>query len=207
VRTPEEVGPAAAEIGGPLAIKVDSRSLVHKTDVGGVRLGIEDAEDAMRAANEMGRMLREQGTVDQVHGYVVQEMVVDQGAEFFVGVTHDPLFGPLLACGAGGTLVELLRDVGVRITPVTDIDVDELLQSLKTWPLFEGYRGRPPLDATALRSLLFRVSAMVEDLRHIAELDLNPVSVGGVGKGCIVLDARIRIAAAQPGRPLGARTG
>jgi acetate---CoA ligase (ADP-forming) len=132
--------------------------------------------------------------------------VADQGAEFFVGVTHDPLFGPLLACGSGGTLIELLRDVAVRITPVTDLDVDELLRSLKTWPLFEGYRGQPPLDLTALRSLLFRVSAMAEDLQHVAELDLNPVSVGDAGKGCVVLDARIRIAATPPGKSLGART-
>jgi acyl-CoA synthetase (NDP forming) len=206
VRTAEEVGAAAAELGGPIAMKVESRTLVHKIDVGGVRLGIKDSEEATRAATEMEQTLREQGIADQVEGYVVQEMVADQGAEFFVGVTHDPLFGPLLACGSGGTLVELLRDVAVRITPVTDLDVDELLRSLKTWPLFEGYRGQPPLDVTALRSLLFRVSAMAEDLRHIAELDLNPVSVGDAGKGCIVLDARIRIAAAPPGKSLGART-
>jgi acetate---CoA ligase (ADP-forming) len=99
-----------------------------------------------------------------------------------------------------------LRDVAVRITPVTDDDVEEMLHSLKKWPLFEGYRGQPPLDADAVRELLFRISAMVEDLPHIAELDLNPVLVGDAGEGYIVLDARIRIATPRPKKPLGSRT-
>lgn len=206
VSKPEEVGSAAAEIGGPVAVKVDSRTLLHKTDIGGVRLGLENADEATRAAHEIDRTLREQGLVDQVDGYVVQQMVTHKGAEFFVGVTHDPLFGPLLACGLGGTLVELMRDVRVRITPVTDLDVDEMLRSLKTWPLFEGYRGQPPLDGPALRSVLFRISALVEDIPQVAELDLNPVLVGDAGMGCIVLDARIRMAAPRPRKPLGART-
>jgi acetate---CoA ligase (ADP-forming) len=206
VRTPEEVRAAAAQISGPVAIKVDSRTLLHKTDVGGVRLGIKDASEAHSAACEMDQMLRDRGVADQIDGYIVQEMAAIEGAEFFVGVTHDPLFGPLLACGSGGTLVELMRDVAVRITPVTDDDVNEMLHSLKKWPLFEGYRGQPPLDAEALRSLLFRISAMVEDLPHIAELDLNPVLVGDTGEGYMVLDARIRIATPRPKKPLGSRT-
>ncbi len=206
VSTPDEVGAAAAEIGGPVAVKVDSRTLLHKTDVGGVRLGLESADEATRAAHEIDQRLLEQGLVDQVDGYVVQQMATQKGAEFFVGVTHDPLFGPLLACGSGGTLVELMRDVSVRITPVTDLDVDEMLRSLKIWPLFEGYRGQPPLDGPALRSLLFRVSALVEDMPQVAELDLNPVLIADEGKGCIVLDARIRMTAPRPRKPLGART-
>lgn len=206
VSKPKDVGSAAAEIGVPLAVKVGSRTLLHKSDVGAVRLGLESADEATRAAYEIDRTLREQGLAEHVDGYVVQEMVSQKGAEFFVGVTHDPLFGPLLACGSGGTLVELMRDIDLRITPVTDVDVDEMLRSLKAWPLFEGYRGQPALDVGAMRSLLFRVSAMVEDLPHVAELDLNPVLVGHSGRGCIVLDARIRLTRPQPRRPLGART-
>ncbi|MEA2485088.1 MAG: hypothetical protein QOD46_199 [Actinomycetota bacterium] len=206
VRTPQEVGEAAAHIGGPVAIKVESRTLLHKTDVGGVRLGIDGADEAERAAREIQDSLRDRGAGDDVDGYIVQEMAAMEGAEFFVGVSHDPLFGPLLACGSGGTLVELMRDVAVRITPVTDDDVEEMLHSLKKWPLFEGYRGQPPLDGDALRSLLFRISAMVEDLPHIAELDLNPVLVGDAGEGYMVLDARIRITTPRPRKPLGSRT-
>lgn len=206
VGTPRDVAAAAAEIGGPVAVKVDSRTLLHKTDIGGVRLNLERPDEAARAATEMEKGLRRRGLGDQVGGYVVQQMVGHKGAEFFVGVTHDPLFGPLLACGSGGTLVELMRDVDVRITPVTDLDVDEMLRSLKTWPLFEGYRSQPPLDADAFRSILFRISALVEDLPHIAELDLNPVLVAEAGGGCIALDARIRMETPAPKKPLGART-
>ncbi|HEX2296729.1 MAG TPA: GNAT family N-acetyltransferase [Actinomycetota bacterium] len=201
-----DVEAAAGEIGGPVAVKLDSRTIVHKTDVDGVRLGLETPADAARAAREIEASLEERGLRDRLDGFLVQQMVTAEGAELFVGVTHDPLFGPLLACGSGGTLVELMRDVAVRITPVTDVDVDEMLRSLRTWPLFEGYRGQPPIDLEAVRSLLFRISAMVEDLPHIAELDLNPVLVGAEGSGAIALDARIRLARPSPRRPLGART-
>jgi acyl-CoA synthetase (NDP forming) len=129
-----------------------------------------------------------------------------EGEEMFVGVTHDPLFGPLIACGAGGVTVELTRDVSVRITPLTDLDAKQMLRGLKTWPLFEGYRGRPPLDAPATEDLLLRISAMVEDLPHISELDLNPVLVSEAGRGCLVLDARIRLARPAPAKPRGSRT-
>ncbi|MDQ3951937.1 MAG: acetate--CoA ligase family protein, partial [Actinomycetota bacterium] len=206
VTSVEEVEAAAAGIGGPVAVKLDSRKIVHKTDVGGVRLGLGSPAEAAAAAREIEESLERQGLRDALDGFLVQQMVTQEGAELFVGVTHDPLFGPLLACGAGGTLVELMRDVAVRITPVTDADVDEMLRSLRTWPLFEGYRGQPPLDLEALRSLLFRISAMVEDLPHIAELDLNPVLVGPAGAGAIALDARIRLARPSPRKPRGART-
>jgi acyl-CoA synthetase (NDP forming) len=132
-------------------------------------------------------------------------MVTGEGAEMFVGMTHDPSFGPLLACGAGGTLVELIRDVSIRITPLTDLDVDEMLRSLKTYRLLEGYRGSPPLDIDALKDLLLRISALVEDVGQLAELDLNPVRVLPDGEGYVVLDARMRMTRPEPPTPRGAR--
>jgi acyl-CoA synthetase (NDP forming) len=119
-------------------------------------------------------------------------------------MTLDPLFGPLIACGAGGTMLELLRDVSVRITPLTTADAREMLRSLRTFPLFEGYRGRPPLDAGALEELLLRVSQMVEDIPQLSEIDLNPVLVSK--QGYMVLDARMKITPANPFPPRGART-
>lgn len=202
--TPEAAGKAAAEIGAPVALKMASGTIVHKTDVGGVRLHLATPQETQIAATEMLSNLRERGLADQIDGFLVQEMVQEQGAEMFVGTTIDPSFGPLVACGAGGTMVELIRDVSVRITPLTDLDVKEMLRSLKTWPLFEGYRGQPPLDDEALEELLLRISAMVEDLPQVAELDLNPVLVSD--QGCVVLDARIKIAAPKPSPPRGART-
>ena len=111
-------------------------------------------------------------------------------------MVHDPLFGPVLACGAGGTAVELLHDVAVRITPITDLDAGEMLRSLATFPLLEGYRGAPAADVAALEDVLLRVSALVEAHPEIAEMDLNPVMAAP--DGATVVDARIRVEAPAP---------
>ena len=120
-----------------------------------------------------------------------------------VGIVHDPQFGPVVACGAGGILVELLRDVSVRLAPLTHADAASMIRSLKSYPLLTGYRGRPPADVPALEDLLLRVSALAEDLPQILELDCNPVMV--LPHGAIVVDARVRIASTTPPRPLSAR--
>jgi len=109
-----------------------------------------------------------------------------------IGVTHDPAFGPLVLAGLGGTAVEVLGDVAVRITPLSNTDVDEMLRSLRSYRLLTGYRQSPPLDVAAFAELLHRVSAMVEDIPEIAELDLNPVFVRQ--HGAVVADTRVRFA-------------
>jgi acyl-CoA synthetase (NDP forming) len=205
VASAEEVAGAASGLTPPFAVKIDSRTLVHKSDVGGVTLDHQSAEDAGRAALDMHRRLSDEGLADQIDGYLVQEMVQGDGAEMFVGMSLDPSFGPLIACGAGGTLVELMRDVSVRITPLTDRDAAEMVRSLRTYPLFEGYRGKPPLDRDALEDVLLRLSVLVEDIPYIAEVDLNPALVFEKGTGCMVVDARMRIAAPPPPSPRGAR--
>ena len=204
--TPDEVAKVATELGGPVAVKLASRSIVHKSDLGGVRLGLASGDEARNAAEEIRQRVEQEGLGDQLDGYVVQQMGPGDATELFVGMSQDPLFGPLIAVGAGGTLVELLGDVSVRITPLTDVDADEMLHSLRLYPLFEGYRGAAPLDEDAVRELLLRLSVMVEDLPHLSELDLNPVLVAPKGEGCVVVDARIRVARPLPARPRGART-
>jgi acyl-CoA synthetase (NDP forming) len=129
--------------------------------------------------------------------------MVPPGVEMLVGVVHDPLFGPVVACGAGGTAVELLKDVSVRITPLTDRDATDMIASLRTFPLLDGYRGAPKADVPALEDILLRVGAMVEAHPEIAEMDLNPVMV--LPKGATVVDARIRVERAQPAEPVAAR--
>ena len=124
------------------------------------------------------------------------------GVELLVGVVHDASFGPVIACGAGGTAVELLKDVAVRITPLTDLDAAEMVRSLATFPLLAGYRGAPKADVAALEDLLLRVSAMVEAHPEIAELDCNPVRV--LSDGVVVVDARVRVEAVTPPAPLAA---
>lgn len=202
-----EVGIAVDAIGGgPVVVKIHSSAILHKSDVGGVVLNLKGSQEATEAAKEIERRLDEVGRLDDLEGFLVQEMVVGEGAEMFVGVTQDPSFGPLLACGAGGTLVELMKDIAVRITPLSDVDATEMLASLKMHPLFEGYRGQPPLDRSAVEELLLRLSCLVEDLPQLAELDLNPVIIFSEGDGYAIADARIRLAYPEPVLPRGART-
>jgi acyl-CoA synthetase (NDP forming) len=129
----------------------------------------------------------------------VQPMAPD-GVELIVGVVHDHSFGPVLACGAGGTSTQLINDVAVRITPVTDLDVHEMVRSLRTFPLLDGFRGAPRCDVGAVEDVLLRVGAMVESHPEIVELDCNPVIVGP--NGALIVDARVRVAISDPAPPV-----
>jgi acyl-CoA synthetase (NDP forming) len=200
--TPEQAAAAAGELGGPVALKAVAPGLVHKTEAGAVRLALAGAEQVRAAAAAMAEGVAAAG--HQVQRFLVQRMV-PAGVEVLVGVVHDPSFGPVVACGAGGTAVELLRDVQVRITPLTDADARAMVRSLATFPLLDGYRGAPPADVPALEDLLLRVGALVEAHPEVAELDCNPVMVLPRGQGAVVVDARVRIEAAQPPLPLAAR--
>jgi acyl-CoA synthetase (NDP forming) len=198
--SPEEAGAAAAELGGPVALKAVAPRLIHKTEAHAVRLGLTGPEQVQTAATEMAQAVAAEGY--PVEGFLVQPMV-GGGVEMLVGVVHDASFGPVVACGAGGTAVELLKDVAVRITPLTDRDAAEMVRSLATFPLLDGYRGAAKVDVAALEDLLLRVGALVEAHPEIAELDCNPVKV--LPDGAVVVDARIRVEAASPSLPLAAR--
>jgi acetyl coenzyme A synthetase (ADP forming)-like protein len=200
VDTPEQAAAAAAALGGPVALKAVAAGLLHKSEAHAVRLGLSGAEPVRAAATEMAEAVAAAGY--PVEGFLVQRMVGD-GVELLVGVVHDPSFGPVIACGAGGTVVELLKDVAVRLTPLTDQDAAEMVHSLVTFPLLEGYRGGPKADLAALQDLLLRVSALVEAHPEIAELDCNPVKA--LPDGAVVVDARVRVQAASPPLPIGAR--
>jgi acyl-CoA synthetase (NDP forming) len=164
---------------------------LHKTDVGGVRLGLRGSEAVVAAAKEMQERVAALG--EPLEGYSVQEMV--DGVEMLVGVTHDDVFGPIVACGAGGTTAELLKDVAVRVAPVTDTAAREMVRSLKTFPLLDGYRGAPPADVHALEEVILRVSALASDHEAVREMDCNPVMVGETR--AVVVDSRVRVAASQ----------
>ncbi len=187
----------AAELGGPVALKAIAPGLVHKSDVGGVRLGLDTADAIRATAVEMASALAAAGR--QLDGLVVQPMV-PYGPELIGGVVHDPSFGPVVACGAGGTTAEVIRDIAVRITPLTDIDARDMLRSLRTFPLLDGYRGAPRADLAAIEDVLLRVSAMVEAHPEIAELDCNPLIAGT--EGAMIVDARVRLESAAPAPPM-----
>jgi acyl-CoA synthetase (NDP forming) len=187
--TPVEAGGYAAELGVPVAIKVVGP--LHKTEVGGVRLGLDGRETVVAAATEMQERLRVLG--EPMRGFVVQEMVA--GVEMLVGVTHDDVFGPIVACGAGGTIAELLKDVAVRVAPVTDVAAREMVRSLKTFPVLDGYRDAPRADVPALEEVILRVSSLASDHEAIREMDCNPVMVGEAR--AVVVDSRVRVAASS----------
>jgi acyl-CoA synthetase (NDP forming) len=198
--SPTAAGRAAAQMGGSVALKAVVPGLTHKTEAGSVRLGLSGRRNVTTAAQDMAARLRDAG--HHPTGFVVQRMI-SGGLEMLVGVVHDPIFGPVVACGAGGTAAELLKDVAVRITPITDRNAAEMIRSLGTFPLLDGYRGAPKADVAALEDLVLRVGAMVEEHPEIAEMDLNPVMV--LEQGAVVVDARIRLEAAQPQPPISAR--
>jgi len=198
--TPEDAAAAALALGGPVALKAIAPGLVHKTEAGAVRTGLLDAAEVREAARDMAA--RVGGLGHAVDRFLVQRMV-PPGVEILVGVVHDPLFGPVLACGAGGTAAELLNDVAVRITPLAEPDAGEMVRSLATFPLLQGYRGAPAADIAAAEDLLLRVSALVEAHPEIAEMDLNPVMAGP--DGVTVVDARVRVESPAPTSPLSAR--
>jgi acetyl coenzyme A synthetase (ADP forming)-like protein len=191
----EEAVAAAQELSAPVAVKAIAPGLLHKTDGGGVVLNLDDDGAVRAAAAQIKAAVASSGR--HLEGFTVQPMA-PAGVELIVGVVHDPSFGPVLACGAGGTTAELIKDVSVRITPVSPLDAREMIRSLRTFPLLDGYRGAPRCDLDAVEDVLLRVSAMVEAHPEIVELDCNPLIAGP--SGAVIVDARVRVEPA-PARP------
>jgi acetyl coenzyme A synthetase (ADP forming)-like protein len=187
-------GRCSAELGGPVALKAIAPGLVHKADAGGVALNLNGRAAVTRAARAMA-------SIPGVEGFLVQRMV-PPGAELLVGVVGDPDFGPVVACGAGGHAVELLGDVAVRLAPLGPRAASEMVRSLRTFPLLDGYRGAPRCDLAAIEDVVLRVSALAAAHPEIGELDCNPLHAGP--DGAVVLDARIRVVQPPPQRPFPA---
>jgi acyl-CoA synthetase (NDP forming) len=185
---PQQAVEAATDFGYPVVLKVNGPDLIHKSDVGGVRLGLRTPDEVLRAYQDM------QSTIGaRMDGVIVQAMAAP-GVETIVGLIHDQSFGPLVVFGSGGTSVELFEDRSLRVLPVTDLDAAELVRSLRSSPLLFGYRGAPLVDVPALEDLLLRVGRLAEDIPEIAEMDLNPVIVSP--SGVVAVDTKLRLAPA-----------
>jgi acyl-CoA synthetase (NDP forming) len=191
-RTADEAASLARRVGYPVAVKLASHQIVHKTEIGGVQLNLTNEEAVLKAFDSMRTRLAETNQLDAMEGVLVQPMMTG-GVEVMIGVTDDPLFGPLMAFGLGGIHVEILGDVQFRITPLTDRDAAEIIRGIKGYRLLTGYRGHPPADLDALEETLLRVSRLVEEIPEISELDLNPIFALPPGQGCRIVDARIRV--------------
>ncbi|HSY50044.1 MAG TPA: GNAT family N-acetyltransferase [Thermoanaerobaculia bacterium] len=184
-RTADEAMEAAISIGFPVALKAYGQELLHKSEVGGVKLGLPNESSVYTAYEDLLSAIGNRMT-----GALVQAMASD-GVEMMVGATVDPAFGHVIAAGAGGTLVELLNDVAFRLNPLTDADSEAMLSGLRCLKLLRGFRGSKPSDIAALRNVILRVSALLEICPEIRELDLNPTKVRE--SGAVVVDARIRV--------------
>ena len=193
----EAAATEAARLGFPVVLKAAGPALVHKSEHGGVRLGLADARAVVAAYGDMAASLGA-----SMHGATVQPMVVG-GVETIVGFVQDPSFGPQVVVGLGGTAVEILGDSVTRLAPLTARDAREMLLGLRAAPLLRGYRGSPPVDLDALADLVLRMAALAEDLPEIAEADCNPVMAGPAG--AVVADARLRVAPDAVAPPEGPR--
>jgi acetyl coenzyme A synthetase (ADP forming)-like protein len=183
----------AQKLGWPVALKLASHEIIHKTEVGGVHLNLSTERSVRDAFESIRSGLAERSQLAAMEGVLVQSMMT-AGVEVMAGVTHDPLFGPLIAFGLGGIHVEILGDVQFRITPLTDRDAAEMVRGIKGYRLLAGYRGHPPADVEAIEEVLLRISRLVEDIPEIGEVDLNPIFALPPGQGCRIVDARIRVA-------------
>lgn len=192
-RTADEAVAFASIIGFPVVAKLASTKVTHKTELGAVRLNLATSTEVRAAFDDIVARARQVVGSEAIEGVLIQPMICG-GAETLLGITHDPLFGPLVAFGMGGINVEVTGDVRFRVAPLTDRDADDLLHEIRGFPLLSGYRGHPAADVAALRDALLRMSCLAERVPEVAELDLNPVIALAAGAGCRVIDARIRVA-------------
>jgi acetyl coenzyme A synthetase (ADP forming)-like protein len=199
IRTADEAVAAAEEVGFPVVLKVASPDISHKTEAGGVMLHLEDGGAVRDAVRRMGETVRARAPQARIEGFEV-EAEVRGGKEVLIGLQRDPGFGPVIAFGLGGIYVEVLRDVTFRLAPVRSLSARLMVESVKAFPLLQGVRGEPASDIDALTEAIERISQLAIALPDVAELDINPLIVRGVGSGVVAVDARVVLA--SPSTPV-----
>lgn len=194
-RKPKQAADAAEEIGFPVVLKVNSPDIAHKSDVGGVIVGLESSKAVKQAFKDITGRVQAVATDARIDGVSVQRMA-SPGIEVIVGATTDPQFGPVMMFGLGGVFVEVLRDVAFRIIPLEPRDARQMVREINGLPILQGVRGQPAADLDALEALILQVSEFVEAHPEVAELDLNPVFA--YPDGVLAVDARIVLSEAAP---------
>jgi acetyltransferase len=197
-KTPKEAVEIADKLGYPVVMKIASPDILHKTDVGGVKVNLRSPGDVRDAFDLMIYRAGRYVPGARVWGCQVQEMV-SGGREVLVGMSRDPQFGPLVAFGLGGIYVEALKDVAFRVAPFSPREADEMIREIRAYPLLEGVRGEPPADHAAMADALLRISQLVTDFPEIVELDINPLMVFEEGDGAMAIDMRLVLASSQEG--------
>jgi acetate---CoA ligase (ADP-forming) len=187
-RSKEEAINAAHKMKYPVVMKIISPQITHKSDIGGVKIGLKTDDDIALAYDDIMTAAREKAPDALIHGISVQKMA-DKGLELVIGMIKDPQFGPMIMFGLGGVLIEILKDVSFRIVPLTKQDAKEMVRQIKAYRLLEGYRGQPRVDIENLEGLLLKVSRMIEENPEIKEMDINPLIA--YADGAVAVDARI----------------
>ena len=204
--TEEEVISVGNSIGYPVVMKMTSKTTSHKTDVGGVRVNIQSEEQLRAEYQDLIAKLTEKGLIDGLEGVIIQEMVKGN-REMVCGIATDPQYGPMMMFGLGGVFIEVMKDVTFRIAPLTDIDAEEMIKSVKAYKLLEGARGTTPAQMDQIKETLLRLSQLVHDFSFIDELDINPLLISEkTGEG-IAVDGRIKVRLEEAVHAMGCECG
>ncbi len=187
-KTKKEAVSLSKKMGFPIVLKIASPDIIHKSDAGGVKLGLKNITQVSKAYSEIMSSIRQKLPQARIQGISVQKMA-RPGVEVIIGMSKDAQFGPVIMFGIGGILVEILKDVSFRIVPVTRKDATEMLREIKGYALLQGYRGQEPADIPSLEQLIVRVSEFAEQTPQLKELDLNPIFA--YKDGAVAVDARI----------------
>jgi acyl-CoA synthetase (NDP forming) len=190
----EEAIAISQKLGFPVALKIASADILHKSDAGGVRLGLATAKEVGEAYEDILGAVKQKHPQARVQGVAVQKMA-RPGVEVIIGMSKDDQFGPVLMFGLGGIMVEVLKDVSFRLVPLAKRDAAEMVREIKGYPLLEGYRGQEAVDISYLEELLLKVSDFVERNPEVSELDLNPIFA--YSHGAVAVDARVILEEAE----------
>ena len=201
-KSEDEAVSIADSIGYPVVMKMTSKTTSHKTDVGGVRVNIQSAEQLRAEYQDLIAKLTEKGLIEGLEGVIIQEMVKGN-REMVCGIATDPQYGPMMMFGLGGVFIEVMKDVTFRIAPLTNVDAKEMIKSVKAYKLLEGARGTKPAQMEQIEETLLRLSQLVNDFKFIDELDINPLLISEkTGEG-IAVDGRIKVRMAEAQEALG----
>jgi acetyl-CoA synthetase (ADP-forming) len=187
-KTQKEAVSFSQKIGFPVALKIISPDVIHKTDSGGVKLGLKNVSEVREAYHEILKGVRKQYPDAVIHGVSVQKMV-RPGTEVIIGTSKDPQFGPVIMFGLGGIFVEVLKDVAFRVIPIDRRDAQEMVKEIKGYPLLQGYRGKEPANITVLVEMILKISNLIHKNPQIKGLELNPVFA--YKDRAVAVDARI----------------
>ena len=187
-KTQKEAISLSRKMGFPIALKIASPDVIHKSDSGGVKLSLNNVSEVKKAYDEILKKVKKQYPDAVIHGVSVQKMV-RPGTEVIVGVSKDPQFGPVIMFGLGGIFVEVLKDVTFRVIPVEQRDAREMIKEVKGYPLLQGYRGKESANISAIVEIILKISKLIEENPQIKELELNPIFV--YREKAVGVDARI----------------